>query len=178
LHPAQLTIEELLASCQVRTLRRSGPGGQHRNKVETAVVIEHRPTGVAAEANERRSQQANREVAIQRLRLKLATEIRSLQSPKPNSQDASQEIELPAPSEMWKKRVKSGRVEISSDHAEYPAILAELLDRLLTANWNVSTIAEVFQVTSSQLVKVLRKHPPAMLYLNEQRKLIGLGFLQ
>ena len=55
MHPARLPIDELLADCEERRLRRGGPGGQHRNKVETAVELTHRPTSVAAEANERRS---------------------------------------------------------------------------------------------------------------------------
>ena len=69
-HPACLPIDELLAQCDVRHERRSGPGGQHRNKVATAVVLTHRPTGVRAEANERRSQAENHAEAVRRLRLR------------------------------------------------------------------------------------------------------------
>ena len=58
-HPAALSPEELLHQCRARRTRRSGPGGQHRNKVETAGVLTHAPTGVQAEANERRSQAEN-----------------------------------------------------------------------------------------------------------------------
>ena len=61
----------------MRHERRSGPGGQHRNKVSTAVVITHRPTGVRAEANERRSQAENHREAVRRLRVRLAVEVRS-----------------------------------------------------------------------------------------------------
>ncbi len=75
-HPAALPSEKLLAECDVKFVRRSGPGGQHRNKVSTGVVLVHRPTGVKAEAAERRSQAENRAVALFRLRVNLALEIR------------------------------------------------------------------------------------------------------
>jgi len=51
-HPAALSPAQLLEVCDVRRTRRRGPGGQHRNKVETAVVITHPPTGVKGEAGD------------------------------------------------------------------------------------------------------------------------------
>ena len=47
--------------------RSSGPGGQHVNKVATAVTLRHLPTGVVVTAQESRSQLRNRELARDRL---------------------------------------------------------------------------------------------------------------
>ena len=69
LHPVQLPIEKLLRECEVRHERRRGPGGQHRNKTESAVVLLHKPTGVEGQAAERRSQHDNHRVAAARLRV-------------------------------------------------------------------------------------------------------------
>jgi protein subunit release factor B len=63
--------DTLLAACDVETLRGSGPGGQHRNKTESAVRLRHRETGIVAQASERRSQHQNMEVAAERLRVLL-----------------------------------------------------------------------------------------------------------
>lgn len=62
----------LLAECEETFFVGSGPGGQHRNKTESAVRLVHRATGVAVTATERRSQHQNRAAALARLREKLA----------------------------------------------------------------------------------------------------------
>ncbi len=50
----------------------SGPGGQKKNKTESAVRIKHLPTGIIVTATESRSQFDNKERALERLREKLA----------------------------------------------------------------------------------------------------------
>ena len=57
--------------CKMEFIKAGGPGGQHRNKRETGVRLFHPPSGLVVEAVERRSQAQNREVAFERLAVKL-----------------------------------------------------------------------------------------------------------
>lgn len=57
--------------CDIEYFIASGPGGQHRNKVETGVRLVHRPSGITVTATERRSQRANREAAFERIAARL-----------------------------------------------------------------------------------------------------------
>jgi protein subunit release factor B len=66
-----LNFEELRNECDESFFIASGPGGQHRNKTESGVRLQHRPTGVVVTATERRSQVQNRSVAVERLREQL-----------------------------------------------------------------------------------------------------------
>src|SRR5580692_11235999 len=104
-HPAALDPRALASQCKIQMTRRSGPGGQNRNKVETAVELTHGPTGLRAQASERRSQGENRRVALWRLRIELAISIR-------RPIDLGQAGGSYAPSALWLKRCRGGRIVV------------------------------------------------------------------
>ncbi len=56
---------------KVDTFRSSGAGGQHVNKTESGVRFTHLPTGIVSESQDGRSQIKNREIALQRLYVKI-----------------------------------------------------------------------------------------------------------
>jgi hypothetical protein len=163
-HPAALTGDRLLANCTIQRTRRSGPGGQHRNKVETAVVITHGPTGVRAEASERRSQAANLAQAVFRLRVKLALQERS-------APDA-------LPSELWRSRVAGGRIVVNAEHEDFPSLLAEALDYAAAHEWSPQVAAPLLGISASQFMRFLKLEPEAWLLFNARRKGLGLPTLR
>lgn len=164
-HPACQDDERLLAECDVRRQRRSGPGGQHRNKVETGIYLSHRPTGTTSEATERRSQAANLGQALLRLRINLAIAVRV---------DRAQN----QPSELWQRRCRGRRVSVSPTHEDFPRLLAEALDVLADCDWDAKSAAEQLSCSMSQLVKLLKIEPRALQQTNERRKAAGLHSLR
>ncbi len=107
-------------------------------------------------ASERRSQSANLTQAVFRLRVNLALAVRTI-PPK-------------LPSAMWSERCLGGRLLINPGHADFPALLAEALDALQHARWDVSQTAVRRGCTVSQLVKLLRHEPRALDLVNRHRE--------
>lgn len=161
-HPACLSDEELLKHCTIDRNRASGPGGQHRNKVETEIHITHTPTGLKAHAGERRSQAENKRVAVRRLRLLLALDVRA---PVPLG-------EIGSP--LWRSRVRAGKIALSPEHHDYPSMLAEAMDVIAAANWDLRKAALRLDVTATQLLRLIKDYPHALERLNRERAAIGL----
>lgn len=161
-HPASQSDADLLRDCSETRTRRSGPGGQHRNKVETAIVLTHQPTGVTGQASERRHQAENRRVALFRLRINLALAIRTERSAEHS------------PSELWRNSCRHRRISVNPSNQRFPALLAEAIDTVCSQQGDITRAAELLTVTPSQLVRFLKIEPRAFTAVNTLRAQHGL----
>jgi hypothetical protein len=161
-HPASLRAAALLAQCQTTRTRRSGPGGQNRNKVETAIVLAHRPTGIVGEASERRTQGENLRVALFRLRVNLALAVRRTHDP------------AAGPSALWRSRCPHGRIGVNPTHDDFPELLAEALDTVAASGEDLKQAADRLGCTASQLTRFLKREARALAAVNERRRALGL----
>ena len=183
-HRAGWEETTLLAECEVLHHRRRGPGGQHRNKVQTGVEIRHTPSGLVGQASERREQSRNHAIALFRLRVTLALELRCPVDP------------LAGPSDLWHSRVTErhapppgtrelrsslhgdsrpqparGIVKVNAAHHDYPTILAEAMDVVHACDYDIAQASAWLAVSPSQLIKFLATEPRALPRVNEQRAL-------
>lgn len=165
-HPACIAEEKLLEDCDIQRTRASGPGGQHRNKTETAIQITHVPTGLTALAYERRSQEDNRKVAVFRLRLTLAAEHRTVKSRVVN------------PTALWDSRCPKGKIFCSDSHQDFPSMIAEAMNAVDAKGFDVRLAAAALGCSTSQLVRFIAKSAEAFLALNNGRAQVGLRRLK
>jgi hypothetical protein len=142
----RLADAALLKQCLEERYRASGPGGQRRNKVETAVRLRHPQSGVVVQAEESRSLEENRVRALRRLRERIAMEVR-----------APFELEKPAlPEELLAQRRDSGALAINARNPGYPIVVAAALDALTAAEGSYARAAHALGLTTSQLMRFLR----------------------
>lgn len=79
----------------VQSFRASGPGGQHRNKVETAIRLIHKPSGLIVTATDGKSQHQNKKKAWEKLR-KLVN-------------DRSKQVDQSNEMEQWESQIEIER---------------------------------------------------------------------
>jgi len=119
---------------------------------------------VRGEASERRSQAANRRQALARLRIRLAVEVR-----RPRAAE---------PSERWVGRRRGARLTVSATHEDFAALLAEALDALAGAGWDLGQAAAHLGITPTQLARFVAREKQAWALLNAERSKRGLPGLR
>lgn len=106
IHPTDR--ESLERDCEMEFFVAGGPGGQHRNKVETGVRLTHRPSGIVVTATERRSQSANRKAAFERLAERLEERQRICRPRRPTRPTAAAKARR-LEEKSLRSRIKRGR---------------------------------------------------------------------
>jgi len=160
----------LLAQCEIDTYRASGPGGQHRNKTESAVRLRHKPSGLVAHGDETRSQAENNARALKRLREHLALDLRT---------------ELPAegwqPSPALAALIAGGTAplgERTRQTTSYLAAMAELLDVVAAEGAEVAKAAERLGLTTGATSKLLTHDERVLRAVNRMRQQRGMRLLR
>jgi hypothetical protein len=157
-----MSDDRLLAECTVETYRASGPGGQHRNKRDSAVRLTHRPTGVVVTATERRSQHENRRVAVRRLRKAIAMRVRE-------PVDAT----APAAGPLAEVLADPRWPRVGQKAPTYFVAAAQVLDRLEAAEGKVSDAAAALGISTASLVKFLSLDTNLWTEANRLRRRFG-----
>jgi hypothetical protein len=158
--------EELVRQCEVDRYRASGPGGQHRNKTESAVRVRHTATGVAAHADDSRSQHENKARAVKRLRGAIAMAVRE-----------PVVLEGFVVDDRLAALLRGGTAplgEKTRQTAGYWVAMAKLLDLFVAAGAELAVAAEHAGITSSQLAKMLTHDEIVHRTVNQYRTQRGL----
>ena len=169
-----LSDDALLAQCRFERFRVSGPGGQHRNKTDSAVRLTHDPTGVVGFASERRSQRQNRLAALARLRRGIALEVRTeldldMYHPPPTLQRV-------LPRSVRAEAPRSERV--GPKHREFWTGVAPLLDLFEAVGGSTADCASQIGCSSNQLTKLFASEPHLWAAANAVRERYGLNPLR
>lgn len=152
-----LDDEQLLAQCTMQAYKASGPGGQHRNKVSSAVRLVHEPTGVTAHGNESRSQHDNKRVALKRLRMHLATELRRPVDQATVSPDTAPEVVRSCMFEVRGGPSKGKRkLDVGRKDRRFWAVAQYLLDVLTADEARLGDTAKRLGISTGNLVSVLK----------------------
>ena len=151
-----LDDDTLLQHCHQGTYRSSGPGGQHRNKTDSAVRLSLMEGAVVASSADHRSQHRNRAEALRRLRIALALECRLPVPPGPDT-------------ELW-----TGSWALGRKDRRYAGFLSHVLDVLEHNEWAVGEAARALGISTGKLVRILSHDPQAWNAVNKARGKIGL----
>lgn len=147
-----LDDKALLTQCEVHTYKSSGPGGQHRNKVSSAVRLMHKPTRISAHGDDSRSQHENKRLALSRLRINLATHVRTpVDTAAPLPDIVAQCIFKP----RGRGEDAPQRLEIGPKDFRFWQIGAYLLDLLDACQGRLSDAAAIVGITTGNFSSLL-----------------------
>ncbi len=142
----RLDDQALLKLCKEDRYKSGGPGGQRRNKVETAVKLHHEASGASVHSNDSRYLERNRLTAVRRLRERIALDVR-----------AKFDLDSPElPEEFIKQRGPRGTLGVNEKNPVYPLVVATALDALEATGGSYARTADALGITTSQLVKFLK----------------------
>jgi hypothetical protein len=148
-----LSNDELLRLCRVDTFRGTGPGGQKRNKTESAVRVTHRESGISAFDDQTRSQHLNRIRALQKLRLELAVNLRQV-------------------TRLWEQPCPGLNSRF------YPCWLGAVFDALEATGFRLSDAAALLGSSTGKLSRNLARDPFVCQLVNQERQKHALTALR
>ena len=158
--------DALIAQCEVDRYRASGPGGQHRNKTESAVRLRHKLTGISAIGEDSRSQSENKLHAVRRLRAAIALDVREHVG-----------LEHYTASPRLAALVAGGTGPLGAKTrltGEYWAAIGELLDLLVAGNLEIGATAQRLGITTGALSKLLLHDEQVGRAVNDLRRAAGM----
>ncbi|KZV52418.1 hypothetical protein F511_34563 [Dorcoceras hygrometricum] len=161
-----MSDEQLMSQCEMDTFKASGPGGQHRNKRESAVRLKHLPTGIISQAVEDRSQHKNRASALARLRKIIAVKVRNsveLDTYVPPSELIQI---LPANSSL---RRSDNVPQIGPNNPKFVLGMQALLDLTFAVEGSVSDAAKKLGLSTGALSRLILSDDSLRMAVNEFR---------
>lgn len=146
-----MTLDELLRACTLKGYQGSGPGGQHRNKTNTGVLLTLREFNLEIKSCEGRSAHENKIHALHRMQMALALQVRE--------QPATPEIPFPG---------SNGHIQTSNPL--FPLFVAHVFDIMAAKGGDTKSAAAAFNLSPTALVKILRQDKACATKLQGNRK--------
>ena len=159
-----LSDAELLSKCEMDTYRVPGPGGQKRNKTDSAIRLRLRGMSLMVIATESRSQHVNRAKALRRMRQAIALELRC-----PIDAQAYQTSPLLAGCID-----RGGKLKLGRKDQRYPSAVREVLAVIAGCQMRLADAGRLIGISTANLSSFISKDIKLRAKVNQLRKGAGL----